>query len=85
MTFLADRGTATINTKSSAFSLNGDYSIIGRAVVIYQNEDMYNNGTSSDTADLGEALACGVIGIAAQEINPQYDQKANANSLPNRL
>ncbi|XP_055334714.1 uncharacterized protein LOC129585856 [Paramacrobiotus metropolitanus] len=74
------RGTAVLNMRSSAFSLNGDYSVIGRAIVIYQNEDDYgreNSTESLDNGNVGEPIACGVIGIATQEINPQHNVNSN--------
>jgi len=79
------RGTAVLNMKSSAFSLNGDYSIIGRAIVIYQNEDDYGRGNSTESLDngsVGDPVACGVIGVATQEANPKRDNiKASDNEV----
>jgi Cu-Zn family superoxide dismutase len=53
-------GTAHLEMTDSMISLNGEHSIIGRAIVIHAGED---DLTSQPTGAAGARLACGVIGI----------------------
>ncbi|KAJ8961049.1 hypothetical protein NQ314_005978 [Rhamnusium bicolor] len=58
-------GTATIKIKDTTIELEGDNSIIGRAVVVHAGEDDLGKGGHSDSLTTGHAggrLACGVIG-----------------------
>ena len=64
---VADKnGTAEVNIVDSLVSLTGEYSVIGRAVVVHADEDDLGRGGFPDSKTTGHAgarLACGVIGI----------------------
>lgn len=53
-------GTAHLEMTDSMISMQGEHSIIGRAVVIHAGEDDFS---SQPTGAAGARLACGVIGI----------------------
>lgn len=53
-------GKAHLEITDAMVSMQGDHSIIGRAVVIHAGEDDF---TSQPTGAAGSRLACGVIGI----------------------
>jgi len=63
---LADKdGNAKINIIDSIALLNGDQSVLGRAVVIHAKSDDLGKGNSPDskkTGNAGDRLLCGVIG-----------------------
>ena len=53
----------------SMISLYGEYSIVGRSVVVHANEDdlgQTEHPDSKTTDNLGERVACGVIGLAKE-------------------
>ncbi len=54
-------GRATFELTDTVISFTGPNSIIGRAVVVHENED---DLTSQPTGDAGGRLACGIIGVA---------------------
>ncbi|XP_055331199.1 superoxide dismutase [Cu-Zn]-like [Paramacrobiotus metropolitanus] len=65
-------GLAEINVNTEAFTLNGDFSIIGRSVVVHADVDDLGQGKASDSkvnGHSGARLACGVIGITEEIIN----------------
>ncbi|MBD3345889.1 MAG: superoxide dismutase family protein [Chitinivibrionales bacterium] len=55
------QGMATFEFIDSVIALNGEYSIIGRALVVHVNPDDLE---SQPTGNAGPRVACGVIGIA---------------------
>jgi Cu-Zn family superoxide dismutase len=54
-------GNAHLDYIDSVISLNGDYSIIGRAVIVHAKED---DLATQPTGAAGARVACGVIGVA---------------------
>ncbi len=54
-------GTAHLELNDTMIQLNGEHSIIGRAIVVHAGEDDLK---SQPTGDAGARVACGVIGIA---------------------
>ena len=53
----------------SMISLYGEYSIVGRSVVVHANEDnlgQTEHPDSKTTDNSGERVACGVIGLAKE-------------------
>lgn len=58
---VGDDGTAHLEMEDDMISLDGEHSIIGRAIVVHAGED---DLMSQPTGDAGGRVACGVIGIA---------------------
>ncbi len=56
-------GTAYLDYVDTTISLNGEYSIIGRGVILHEKED---DLTTQPTGAAGARIACGVIGVAQQ-------------------
>ncbi len=57
-------GTATYSRVDEHLAFSGEHSIIGRAVIVHQDEDDLE---SQPTGAAGPRMACGVIGIANPE------------------
>ena len=55
-----DSGIARINFSDKMISFEGDYSIIGRSIIVHKGED---DLTTQPTGNSGARVACGVIGI----------------------
>lgn len=62
-------GNAYMCFADKLISLYGEYSIVGRSVVVHAQEDdlgKKNHPDSSKTGNSGVRLACGVIGLAKE-------------------
>ncbi|KAG5897048.1 hypothetical protein JTB14_025864 [Gonioctena quinquepunctata] len=62
-----DNGVAKVNIKDKLISLEGQYSIIGRTLVVHADPDDLGQGgheLSKTTGNAGARLACGVVGLA---------------------
>jgi Cu-Zn family superoxide dismutase len=62
-------GNAYMCFSDKFISLYGEYSIVGRSVVVHAQEDdlgKTNHPDSSKTGNSGARLACGVIGLAKE-------------------
>jgi len=60
-------GNVNVCFVDKVISLYGEYSIVGRSVVVHANEDdegKTNHPESSKTGNSGPRVACGVIGLA---------------------
>ncbi|XP_037269268.1 superoxide dismutase [Cu-Zn] isoform X1 [Rhipicephalus microplus] len=65
-------GTALFNMTDRLLSLNGIYSIIGRALVVHADEDDLGRGSHNDsltTGHSGSRIACCVIAIRPPKAN----------------
>lgn len=60
-----DDGTAHFEWVDTKITFSGKHSIIGRAVIIHQGEDVY---VSQPTGDAGARIGGGVIGIANENL-----------------
>ncbi len=59
-------GVAHIDILDSAISLQGEHSIVGRAIVVHAMPDDLGRGgneESTKTGNAGGRLACGIIGF----------------------
>jgi Cu-Zn family superoxide dismutase len=57
---VGDDGKASTDDVIEMASLQGDYSVIGRAVIVHQRA---NDPNAAPTGDTGPRVACGVIGV----------------------
>ena len=57
-------GNASLQLTDDMISFSGKHSIIGRAIIVHAGED---DLSSQPTGDAGARVACGVIGIAAED------------------
>ena len=61
-----DAGKAFFEIKDKLVRLTGEYSVIGRSIVVHENEDDLGKGNHSDSKVTGHAggrIVCGVIGV----------------------
>ena len=61
-----EEGRAAIDIKDKLITLNGIYSVIGRAFVVHALEDDLGRGSNDEslkTGNAGPRVGCGVIGI----------------------
>ncbi|MCX6137225.1 MAG: superoxide dismutase family protein [Ignavibacteriales bacterium] len=56
-----EHGIAHLDYVDPAMKLDGDYSIVGRAVIVHEKEDDLK---TQPTGNAGPRIGCGVIGIA---------------------
>lgn len=56
----SEDGTAHLEITDSMVNLNGEHSVIGRAIIVHAGED---DLTSQPTGAAGARVACGVIGL----------------------
>ncbi len=56
-----ESGNARLEYVDKTMSFDGDDSIIGRSIIVHENEDDLK---TQPTGNAGARLACGVIGIA---------------------
>ena len=59
-------GNANYSTTDTVIRLSGEYSIIGRGLIIHEDPDdcgLGNNAESLKTGNAGKRIACAVIGI----------------------
>jgi len=64
---VGDDGTYKHEFTDNLIKLTGPYSVIGRSIVVHQDEDDLGRGGFSDSKTTGHAgarLACGIIGIS---------------------
>lgn len=83
-----DTGSASYDRVDNVITLDGERSIIGKAVVVHSQEDDFE---TQPTGDAGDRLACGVIessnGAAGQQTTPgmngmQQDTTGMMNTPP---
>ncbi|CAD8102296.1 unnamed protein product [Paramecium sonneborni] len=63
----SENGIANFKITDNLVKLNGQYSVIGRSMVVHANEDdlgKSDHPDSKSTGNAGARLACGVIGIS---------------------
>lgn len=64
-----DNGEAKYEREDKYISLMGRYSVVGRALVVHENEDDFGLGGFEDSKTTGHAgprIACGVIGLTGK-------------------
>ena len=62
-------GNANYSTSDNVIQLSGQYSIIGRSLIVHQNKDDCGQGQNTEslkTGNAGARIACAVIGHARQ-------------------
>lgn len=64
-----EKGDVSVCFSDKLVSLYGEYSVIGRSVVVHANEDDLGKTThpeSTKTGNSGPRVACGIIGLAKE-------------------
>lgn len=62
-----DKGVAKIRIFDNLVKLKGKYSVLGRSIVIHEDEDDLGKGDNKEsliTGNAGKRIGCGVIGYA---------------------
>ncbi|VEL32459.1 unnamed protein product [Protopolystoma xenopodis] len=74
-----DKGVAIVQICDSQLSLSGEYSVIGRSIVVHKDADDLGRGAelSKTTGNSGSPLACCIIGTG-------YKSDQNSTGFPNK-
>jgi superoxide dismutase, Cu-Zn family len=62
-----DKGLALIDFKDKYIQLSGQYSVLGRGIVVYEKADDLGLGSSNQSyfnGNTGKRMACGIIALA---------------------
>lgn len=67
---LSHNGTASFDFTDHLVTLSGDYSILGRSIVIHQGKDDLGQGGNAEsrrTGNAGPRLGCGIIALCSDK------------------
>lgn len=81
-------GRANFRIVARRVSLSGDRSVVGRAIVIHENQDDLGRGSDQEslkTGNAGDRLACGVITLRNSLQENFADGKIKGKSRPGRV
>ncbi|KAL0751316.1 hypothetical protein Bca101_033319 [Brassica carinata] len=80
-------GVAEISIKDKEIPLSGQYSILGRAVVVHGDPDDLGRGghkLSKSTGNAGARVGCGIIGLQSA-VDPKLLQESFPNLSPHHV